>query len=396
MRRLVLGAMLLLAGCAAPPPAPPPPSKPLADRLVLSPARFEDLPGWRRDSAAAALPAFLKSCERITRMPFDASIGAQGVGGVAADWMGACGAARRVPPGDDGAARAFFEQWFTPWQAANNGKADGLFTGYYEPELNGSRVRHGPYTVPLLARPGDLVTFDPGSFRPDLPHEQLAGRVMNGRLEPYPARAAIESGALGDLARPLVWLDDPVDAHILHIQGSGRVKLDDGTVVRVGVAATNGRPFVGIGKLLADKGKLPAGSSMPVIRAWLRAHPDEAGALMDGNPRYVFYRMVPGDGPVGTEGVVLTAQRSLAVDTRFLPLGAPLWLDTVTPKGVPLRRIVVAQDTGAAIRGPVRGDLFWGTGDAAFDMAGGMKSPGRYWLLLPRERSPRLAAAGAD
>ena len=386
-RRLAAAVLLVLVGCTqqpAPGPAP--------DRLVLTPATFDDLPGWRDDSAAAVLPALLRSCERIARLPFDRSIGAEGIGGVASDWSGPCGAARRLPAGDNAAARAFFQEWFAPWAAANEAKGDGLFTGYFEPELKGATRRQPGFAVPLLGRPADLVTVDLGRLRPDIGHEQLAGRVVDGRLEAYPSRAEIEAGALGELARPLFWLDDPVDAHILHIQGSGRIRLEDGRTIRVGVAATNGRKFVGIGKVLADEHRLDAGSSMPAIRDWLHAHPNEAPALLAANPRYVFYRIVEGDGPLGAEGVALTPERSLAIDARFIPLGVPLWLDTAAPSGNPIRRLVMAQDTGAAIKGPVRGDLFWGAGEASFQQAGRMKAAGRYWLLLPRNRSPRLAA----
>jgi len=391
-RRLgpVLALLLLAAGCAEPPP-PVAVSPAQPDRMVLTPASFDELPGWGDDSVAAVLPALLKSCDRFATLPFDKAVGAEGWGGIASDWSGPCGAARHLPAGDHGAARAFFRQWFQPFRAANNAKDEGVFTGYYEPELTASHQRQGRFTVPLLARPKDLVTADLGQLRPDLGRDQLAGRVVDGRLDPYPARAEIEAGALAGLAQPLAWLDDAVDAHILHIQGSGRIRFEDGSVQRVGVAATNGRKFVGLGKLLADSGKVEAGATMPAIRAWLKAHPSEAVPLMAANPRYVFYRPVVGDGPIGAQGVALTAGRSLAVDSRFVPLGVPVWLDTTAPSGETLRRVVMAQDTGAAIKGPVRGDLFWGAGEAAFEQAGRMKSPGRYWLLLPRQRSPSLA-----
>ncbi len=398
MRGLLAGGMLALAlaSCAPAPkpepvPTPAPPTGP--DRAILRPAAFTDLPGWRDDAVSAALPALRRSCERLAKLPSGRAIGADGQGGTVGDWYGLCAAAGRLPAGDDAAARAYFETWFQPALVTRGGADDtGTFTGYYEPELIGSRGRKGRFTLPLLGRPKDLVTMDLGKFRPDLGHEQLAGRVVGSRFEPYPPRAEIESGALDGIAQPLVWLDDPVDAHILHIQGSGRIRLDDGAVMRVGVAATNGQKFVGIGRVLKDKGKLDGDISMPAIRAWLKAHPAEAVALMAENPRYVFYRVVEGDGPVGSEGVALTPERSLAVDTRHVPLGMPLWLDTVDPAGKPLRRLVMAQDTGAAIKGVVRGDFFWGAGEAAFQMAGRMKSQGRYWMLIPRTRTPNVAA----
>ena len=270
-----------------------------------------------------------------------------------------------------------------------------MFTGYYEPEVAGSKRRHDRFTIPLYGKPTDLITVDLARLRPDmakqLGNEILAGRVAQGRLEPYANRLEIENNGLGDKAQVLFWLDDPVSAHILHIQGSGRVRLEDGSQIRVAVAATNGHRFIGLGRILADHGKVEAGATMPQIREWLKAHPAEAKGLMGENPRYVFYRPIEGDGPIGSQGVPLTPERSLAVDTRYVPLGVPLWLDTVSGTGTALRRLVVAQDTGTAIKGPVRGDYFWGSGEPAFQEAGRMKSTGRFWLLLPRDRSPKIA-----
>lgn len=365
-RALPALALLALAGCAH--PSVPPPG---TGRLRLEPARFADLPGWRRDVLADAVPALAKSCPPLLRSK------------AAAGWRGACAAISRLKPGDRQAARHFFEHWFRPYLVTANGSATGLFTAYYEPEIKGARHRHGPYTVPLLARPSDLVTVDPARFHKGFDHRRLVGRVEDGRLVPYPTRARIEAGALGRRARPLFWLEDPVAAAILQIQGSGLIALPDGTVRQVGVAATNGREFVGPGRILAERG-IHVAPDMPAIRDWLRAHPRQAKSVLDANPRYVFYRLMPHKGPVGTEGVVLTPGRSLAVDPRYIALGTPLWLDTTAPGGKPIRRLVVAQDTGGAIKGPVRGDLFWGIGEAAFSQAGRMKAPGRYWLLLPK------------
>lgn len=382
----VLGLAMVLSACV---PVAKPPSEP--DRLTLHPVAFEQLPGWQQDAAAAALPAVLKSCERLVRLPLDRSIGLDGIGGVAGDWYGPCSAAGKVAAGDHAAARNYFEQWFAPHKATNNGNADGLFTGYFEPEIKGSKHRRGRFTVPIYGKPADAVSIDLGRFRPEWRGEQLVGRLNGSRLDPYPSRADIEAGAIEDKAPVLLWTDDAVDLHIMHIQGSGRVKLDDGSVVRLGVAGSNGHKFVGVGRVLKEQGRLDD-SSMPAIRAWLKGNPAEAAAVLAKNPRYIFYTANAGDGPLGTEGVALTAERSLAVDQKFIPLGLPVWLDTVDPAGKPLRRVMVAQDTGSAIKGPVRGDFFWGPGEAAFDKAGRMKSRGQYYLLLPRHRSPRLAA----
>jgi membrane-bound lytic murein transglycosylase A len=393
MRRIVpLMLALAVAACAEAPvrqPAPWPPAAPApggAERLDLRPMSFADLPGWQEDTPAAVLPAMIRSCDRLAKLPMDKSIGADGAGGTVADWYTPCAAARRLSVNDHDTARLFFESWFTPFLATVNGNADGLFTGYFEPELMGSRTRNGRYTVPILGKPRDLVVRDGAGG------ETQVGRLVGTRFEPYPTRAEIEAGALGPVAVPVAWVADAVDAHIMHIQGSGRIRLEDGSVLRLAVAGTNGHKFVGIGKILRERG-LVDDTSMPSVRAWLKANPEQGRQLMALNPRYVFYRPIGGDGPIGSEGVPLTPERSLAVDPKFVPLGVPLFLDTVEPSGKPLRRLVMAQDTGSAIKGPVRGDYFWGSGEAAFEKAGRMKSPGRYWLLLPRSRSPRIASA---
>lgn len=366
-----------LAGCAthAPAPSAAPQAPPVAvpDQLVLSPVDYELLPGWRNDLHAQAIPVLRRSCERLALLPPGQPIGSDGRGGLAGDWLAACGALRFVPDGDQDEARAYFETWFQAYRAANGERTDGLFTGYYQAELKGARHRGGAYQVPLYGRPADLPT-DPA--------------------QPYYSRAEIEAGALAGKVPELLWVADPVDAHILQIQGSGRVILDDGSVVQVGYNGSNGRKFVGLGRILLDHGKItPSDTTMQTVRAWLKAHPTEATALMAENPRYVFFRVINGEGPVGAAGIPLTPGRSLAVDPSFVPLGTPVWLDSSEPDGTPLRRLMIAQDSGSAIKGPVRGDVYWGSGDAAFDKAGRMKSRGSYYLLLPRQRSGLVAVA---
>jgi len=395
-------ALIGLGSCETPPPprTVPTPAQPQAEeihRLILKPASFDDLPGWSLDKWSQMLPALQKSCDRLMILPPDNAVGSDGIAGTVRDWLGPCGAARKLSAGDDKAARSFFEGWFVPWMATDNNKPEGMFTGYYEPEVTGSKKRHDRFTVPLLSKPTDLVTVDLARLRPDLAkqvgNDIFGGRVVAGHLDPYPNRQEIENKGLGDKAQALFWLDDPIAAHILHIQGSGRVKLEDGTTVRVAVAATNGQRFIGLGRILADHGKVEAGVTMPQIREWLNAHQNEAKALMSENPRYVFYRAIEGDGPIGAQGVALTPERSMAVDTRYIPLGIPLWLDTQNASGTVIQKLMMAQDTGTAIKGPVRGDYFWGTGEAAFQEAGRMKSSGRLWILLPRDRTPRIATA---
>ena len=291
-----------------------------------------------------------------------------------------------MPRGDDRSARAFFAEWFTAYAVFDDEGRDGTFTGYYEAELKGSWARHGPYRTPIYARPDDLVTVDYGKEG-----GHTIGRIANGRLVPYPSRAEIDTGALAGWGLEILWVDDAVDAFFLHIQGSGRVVMEDGAVVRLGFAAKNGHPYTAIGRELVAEGAIAAADvSMQTIRAWLADNPSRAPAVMARNASYIFFRRLAGEGPIGAQGVPLTPGRSLAVDPKFVPLGAPVWIDTVDPIApeMPLRRLVVAQDTGSAIVGPVRGDLFWGFGERAAMRAGRMKGRGRLFVLLPRDAVP--------
>jgi membrane-bound lytic murein transglycosylase A len=356
--------------------------------LVLTPASFLDLPGWREDKVAQALPALLRSCRRMAALPDSELL--SGFAGTAGSWRSVCAAAARVPAGDDAAARTFFETRFRPLAAADGGERTGLFTGYYEALLRGSRKRSARYHVPLYGRPPELVTVDLGKFRQDLHGKRIAGRVEGGALVPLPDRAAIEKGALARRGLELVWVDSPVDAFFLEIQGSGRVRLAEGGEIRIGYAGDNGRAYTAIGRELVRRGVYrPQEVSMQSIRRWLEAHPGDADALMDTNSSYVFFQEIKGEGPLGAEGVPLTPGRSLAVDRQHWPLGVPLWLDATAPAAKdgdpdrPLRRLFIAQDTGGAIRGPIRGDVFWGAGREPEAIAGRMKHPGRLWVLLP-------------
>ncbi len=395
-------------GEGAPPPEPEPPEP----ELVLEPAAFEALPGWRDDDAAAARPAIEASCAVFTRRGAAAPVGPDGVGGTAGDWRALCRRLRSLPAHVSGRiVRGLLETELRPWAVTDRGvEHSGLFTGYYEPELHGSRRRHGRFQTPLYREPRDLIRVDLGEFREDLAGRRIAGRIVGDRLEPYHDRQAIAAGALHGRGLELVWVDDPVDAFFLQIQGSGRVVLDDGTVLRVGYAGQNGQPYTAIGRELVERGEMELEDvSLRTIRLWLETHPQEAAEVMAKNASYVFFRRldVAGDrGPLGSLGVPLTAGRSLAVDPRFLPLGAPVWLDgsmpsippeeiAETPPGgarpsgaAPLRRLLVAQDTGGAIRGPVRGDVFWGSGARAEAVAGHMRNSGRLWLLLPVSVDP--------
>jgi membrane-bound lytic murein transglycosylase A len=325
-----------------------------------------------QDHISAAVPVFLKSCARFSTRADVASLDAMAMSvdfGRVGDWRSLCEAAEALPSGDDAAAREFFEKDFTPFAVADYGKAEGLFTGYYEIELNGSWQRRGRYQTPLYRKPPDLGP------------------------EP-PTRAEIEDGALAGRGLELLWVDDPIDAFFLQIQGSGRVRLKEGGTVRVGYDGQNGRPYVPVGRLLIERGVIPRDKlTMAAIRSWMKRDPVAGAALRREDPSYVFFREVKGDGPIGAEGAALSAERSIAVDRVFVALGIPVWLeaDERFASADSVRRLMVAQDTGGAIKGPVRGDVFWGTGEAAGSRAGVMNASGRYYLLLPRAIARRLA-----
>ena len=384
--RLVLVAAAVLAGCEKKPEpvrAPEP--------LVLTETSYAELPGWDTDDLSQALPALRRSCARLLGQPDDRPVGPGRLAGTVGDWRRPCITLARSIEGDSAALRAAFEAEFTPFQVVGAGTSRGLFTGYYEAELRGALRSGGDYRWPLFGLPKDLVSVDLGQFRADLDGERIHGRVLDRRLVPYFDRAEIDGGALAEQGVELLWVDDPVDAFFLHIQGSGRVKLPNGSTIRVGFAGSNGLPFFGIGRALIDEGKVPRDrASMQGIRDWLRGNPQKAAAMMQRNPRYIFFRKIDGEGPIGAQGVVLTPGRSLAVDPAFLPLGAPIWLDTSWPASDrPLRRLMVAQDTGSAIKGAVRGDFYWGTGEAALAEAGRMRQSGAYYLLLPKAVAER-------
>ena len=310
---------------------------------------------------------------------------------------GICSRARGLASGDARAVRDFFESSFVPYAVGDRGETSGLLTGYYEPELAGDRRRHGRFVHPLYLAPGDRMVLDLGDFRRDLAGRRIVGMIRGGRFRPYYDRGEIERGALAGRGLELLWVDDPVALFFLQIQGSGRVRLPGGEVVRVGYSGQNGHDYTPIGRVLVERGAMKMEDvSLQSIRAWLRAHPAEAAAVMDANRSYVFFRRLDGTGVVGAEGVGLTPGRSLAVDPAFLPYGLPLYLAAKAPalpelgraEEAPLDRLAVAQDTGGAIRGPVRADLFLGPGREAEQIAGRMKQPLRLWLLWPKDAPP--------
>jgi peptidoglycan lytic transglycosylase A len=360
------------AQCPACPACPGLPEKPQVP--ALAPASFADLPGWRGDDLAQAWNAFRASCRTLRFREH---------------WRGVCQQGEALEAPDTEAIRAYFEANFAPYRAANpDGSTAGLVTGYYEPRLRGSRERRTPYVHPLYAPPDDLLVIDLASVAPETKHLRLRGRVDGRRVVPYYSRAEIENGAAPVAGKEIVYVDDPIEAFFLQIQGSGRVRLESGEELRIGYADQNGHPYQSIGRYLVEKGDLKLGeASMQGIQAWARANPARVAELLNQNPSYVFFRELPPleTGPVGAQGVVLTPQRSIAVDPRFVPLGAPVYLATTHPNSsVPLEQLMIAQDTGGASRGPVRADFFWGTGEDAGRLAGRMRQQGQMWVLLPK------------
>jgi membrane-bound lytic murein transglycosylase A len=389
--RAIAVALCVVAGaCQTPAPVAPAPVAPavtVAPRADFSRVEWSALPGWGDDAVDAAWPAFLIGCRALL-----ADAKTQPI------WQSPCAAAGSIGTPDTASARTFFQTHFSPYRiAAADGKEVGLVTGYYEPLMAGSRVRTARFTVPLYAPPDDLLTIELADLYPELKDKRVRGRVDGRKVVPYWPRAEIEKGAAPLADKVLVHVADPVEAFFLEIQGSGRIELTDGSVVRVNYANQNGHPYRSIGRVLVDRGDLPLSrASMQGIRAWGEANPAKLRALLDENPSYVFFREVaapaPGtldariDGPIGTLGVPLLAQRTIAVDARVIPLGAPVFLATTMPLATtPLNRLVLAQDTGGAIRGTVRADYFWGFGPAAGREAGRMRQDGRMWLLWPKD-----------
>jgi len=292
---------------------------------------------------------------------------------------------------DDAAARGFFESAFTPYAiSASTGKESGLITGYYEPVLRGSATPSESFRYPVYGVPADMIVVDLASLYPDLRHRRLRGRIEGRRLVPYYSRAEIERNDGHFEAPVLAWVSDPVALFFLQIQGSGRIAFADGVQLRIGYADQNGHPYRSLGRHLVERGELSLeAASMQGIQNWAAANPDKLRAALDANPSYVFFRVLSDlpsqEGPVGALGVPLIARASLAVDRRFIPLGAPVYLATTWPlSDAPLEQLAVALDTGGAIRGPVRADYYWGSGEEAGAMAGRMRQQGRLWLLWPR------------
>ncbi len=390
----------LLAGCAGTPPQPsqipacqtatPCPACPVcpaapdtaesaappASPLQLS--SWTALSGWQDDNPAAAWPALRKSCSVLARKP---------------GWQSVCEMSARLgeTPSPAG-ARQFFEAHFEPWQLVNpDGSREGLITGYYEPLIAASRTRSERYAWPVHGVPSDMLTVELGDLYPSLKSMRLRGRIVGNRIVPYWSRSELEQRGGALPADILFWAADPIDLFFLQVQGSGQLRLPDGSRARIGYADQNGHPYQSIGRWLVSQGELPLEqASMEGIRLWAQKHPARLHELLNANPSYVFFRELSAEGgPTGALGIPITAERSLAVDPASIPLGAPVFLSTTYPRSErPLNRLMLAQDTGGAIKGRVRADFFWGFGAEAGTQAGRMRQQGRLWVLLPKGMQP--------
>lgn len=342
-----------------------------ADRFGARPITYAELSGWNEDNHAEALRSFLLSCPILATKARAESTGSN-LQISESLWQSLCNEANSITlSGNPDDARLFFERRFIPYRINNNGKEQGLFTGYYEPMLYGATRKGGDFIYPVYMKPSDLQ-------------------------KPYLSRAEIDNGALDKRRLEILWVDDPVMLFFLHIQGSGRVKLMNGKELYIGYADANGQAYVALGKIMAEENILPKDQiNFFTIRQWLYTHREEAFAMMQRNPSYVFFKLRDKPGAIGAAGAVLTPQRSLAVDSRYIPYGLPVFMETKLPpepERLPIKfhRTVIAQDTGGAIKGPVRGDIFFGAGDQAEYFAGYMKGRGIYSLLVPREIAGQL------
>ncbi len=371
--------IVFLAGCVGKPPQVvkpgievPPPSVKVEPLL---PVEWNQVDGWLLDRPAAALEAFQKSCRAI---------------GKRERWKHVCSEAVAISPVGHLVARDYFERFFQPYQVRNeDGSSDGMITGYYGPELLGSRIPTEEYRYPLYSQPESMVIIDLDDIYPELSKYRLRGRIIGNRVVPFFEREEIDNGDKPLAGQELFWVKDPVELFFLHIQGSGRIRLPDGELIMVNYANQNGHPYRSIGKLLLERKAMTRDQmSMQNIRRWVEQNPEAGKQLLAENPSYVFFRELSPEfkSPPGALGVPLTALRSVAVDPHTIPLGAPVFLSTTFPgTEYPLQQLMVAQDTGGAIKGQVRADFFWGMGHDAGEIAGRMKQDGRLWVLLPKD-----------
>lgn len=354
-----------------------PPEKPA---LTLEKADYTQLKNWDKDDITDAVKAFEGSCGKIkfSKAPY---LGSSEIKIPTKAYIAECQKLKTVKHQD---YKKFFETNFVPYLVKYNDSAQGKFTSYYESALNASYHKSDKYRFPIYGRPNDMIEVNLQEFDKSLPNKRFVGRIKDKKLVPYYTRDEITNNNLD--APVILWSDSYIDIYVMQIQGSAVATLDDGSKVRIGYAETNGREFKGIGSILLEKGLLkPGQASMGSIKKWLKENIDTSIPHMNENQRYVFHRLIDAPGPLGAQGIPLTAGRSLAVDKTIVPLGSLLWLETKGPNKENIHKLVVAQDIGGAIKGAVRGDYFWGSGkDDILELAGKMHSTGQYYILIPK------------
>ena len=364
---------------------------PAHDQLKLTKASWSELPGWADDKHHEVVPAFIGSCVKLAELKDDDLVGVDGHGGKAKQWRRACDKASKLKQGDNKAAREFFESEFTPWQAAGKAGPVGKLTGYFVQELHASRKKGDKYTVPILGRPADLVMVDLSQFIRDAHGRRIWGRHDDqGNIVPYFTRSELRKGALATQKIELMYADNPVDVLFAQIEGSAKAVMADGTTVWLAFDGKNGHKYRGVGGLLKEKGLLTGAynGTMSGIHKWFADNPARFDEIADQNDSFVFFKESKLPGAVGSQGVILTPRRSMAIDRAFIAQGTPIWVDTRAPLvGTPgtaaWQHLLVAQDTGSGILGAVRGDIYWGDDASAAAIGGRMGGEGRYWLLLP-------------
>ncbi|MFJ1268079.1 murein transglycosylase A [Legionella lytica] len=379
------------------------PVEPQKTASLFRPVTFNHLPGWTSADLKRSLATFQVSCRAFVKQKPEQVVGTDHIELQVKDWQPACVAALNIDSITDKSAKSFFEEWFQPVEFFDPETGPGLFTGYYVPTIKGSYTKSKEFSVPLYETPDDLVTSDLGMFSGDLKNRRIVGRLVKKQLVPYYTRAQINRGALKDKAKVLVWINSPIDRLFLEIQGSGLIELEDGERLSVGYDAQNGQPYTAIAGVLIRKGIMTRdNASMQAIKRYLTKHPKQLHPVINQNKSFVFFRKMNQGVALGAQGVWLTPGYSLAVDKQWIPLGTPLWLNTTRPNSLkpdenkPMQRLMIAQDTGGAIRGKIRGDVFWGDGDRATSIAGHMKNTGHYWLLLPKHAISRVTQVSSS
>ena len=368
-------------------------------KITLKQSSFAQLPSWETTPVKQSLAAFRLSCAAFLKQDPEKWVGSPHIPIQVKDWQPACRAAMGSDLTSNAAVKAFFKTWFTPVEFYKGKPIHGLFTGYFMPLLRGSMSKTPKYNVPIYGIPSNLITVNLGLFKPDLNNRRIVGRLVENKLVPFYTREEINNGAIHNVAPVLVWIDNPMDRVFLEIEGSGVVDLTNGKRIYVGYAGENGAPYLSIASVLIKQGILTRDTaSSQNIKQYLNDHPNEIDHVLNQNKSFIFFNHLKTNAALGAQGVGLTPGYSLAVDPAWIPYGTPTWLSTTIPiengsSTTPFNRLMIAQDTGGAIRGTVRGDVFWGAGKKASFLANHMQNEGRYWLLLPQHIAAALQAS---